>query len=225
MIYYSKKELIYENKLSSKEDIKGFILEGDANISFENGKMRMENLRNAEEGQKSNFVFWCPKDFPKNIEINFDFKPIREPGLCILFFAAKGINSESIFDNKLNQRTGEYQMYHHGDINALHVSYFRRRYPEERTFHTCNLRKSYGGHLVVQGADPIPSVEDISDSYKIKLIKIENKVLFYIDDLKIFEWIDDGVSYGSILEDGKIGFRQMAPLIGEYSNLKVYEIE
>lgn len=225
MIYYSKKELIYENKLSSKQDIEGFILEGDANISFENGKMRMENLRNVEEGQKSNFVFWCPKDFPKNIEINFDFKPIREPGLCILFFAAKGINNEIIFDNKLNQRTGEYQMYHHGDINALHVSYFRRRYPEERVFHTCNLRKSYGGHLVAQGADPIPSVEDVSDSYKIKLIKIENKVLFYIDDLKIFEWIDDGVSYGSILEDGKIGFRQMAPLIGEYSNLKVYEIE
>jgi len=31
-------------------------------------------------------------------------------------------------------------------------------------------------------------------------------------------------TYGPLLEDGKIGFRQMAPLVAEYANLKVYEL-
>jgi hypothetical protein len=135
-------ELIYSNTLSSEEDIKDFVLEGEASISFNNGCMRMQNKLAAENGQKANYVLWCPVDFPDNIRIEWDFKPIEEPGLCILFFAAKGINGESIFDNSLKDRTGEYPQYHHGDI----------------------------------------------------------------------------------LTGGKIGFRQLAPLIAEYANLKVYKI-
>lgn len=222
MIENYEKVLIYDNPLKSVEDVKDFKLEGDANISFPNERMRMENNMDPKEGQKANFVYWCPEDFPSNVEIQWNFWPIKEPGLCILFFAAKGKNSEDIFDEKLTKRTGEYDLYHHGDINAFHVSYFRRKWAEERGFHTCNLRKSYGFHLVTQGADPIPSVEDSVAPYHIKLVKYNNEVTFYINDLFIFTWEDDGITYGPALQGGKIGFRQMAPLIGEYANLKVY---
>jgi len=37
----------------------------------------------------------------------------------------------------------------------------------------------------------------------------------------VFDWRDDGKTYGELLTGGKIGFRQMAPLIAEYANLKV----
>ena len=136
--------LIYENPLSCEADIKDFVLEGSAKLSFENGRMRMENAISAEAGQKANFVLWCNKDFPADMRITWNFRPIKEPGLAILFFAAKGINGEDLFDDSLQKRTGEYPLYHHGDINAFHVSYFRRKEPDERSFHTCNLRKSYG---------------------------------------------------------------------------------
>jgi hypothetical protein len=85
-------------------------------------------------GQASNFVFWCPEIFPDRIEISWEFRPIREPGLCILFFAAAGIGGKDLFDPSLPRRTGEYEQYHSGSIEALHVSCFRRRYPEERAF-------------------------------------------------------------------------------------------
>jgi len=218
------KTLIYENPLASENDVKGFRLEGSASITFPNHRMRMENLLDPSEGQKSNFVFWCDKDFPSDIEIEWDFWPIREPGLCILFFAARGKNGEDIFDPSLTVRTGEYEYYHHGDINAFHVSYFRRKWPEERAFHTCNLRKSYGFHLVCQGADPIPSVEDAKPPYHINLIKYGPRIIFRINELTIFDWEDDGKTYGPLLGPGKIGFRQMAPLIAEYANLKVYSL-
>jgi len=223
---YKYGELIYDNPLSSQKDIEGFRLEGEAAVSFPTGRMRLENLRNPDEGQKSNFVFWCPVDFPNNIAVEWEFWPIREPGLCILFFGATGQNGEDIFDDTLQKRTGEYGLYHHGDINTYHISYFRRKYlVEERAFHTCNLRKSYGAHMVCQGADPIPSVCDAMPPYYIKLIKFEGLIEFYINELLILSWQDDGESFGPILGEGKIGFRQMAPLIAEYSSLKVYALD
>ena len=169
-------KLVYENKLSCENDVKDFVLEGSAEIYFENGKMRMKNALSADLGQKSNFVYWCNEDFPSDVQIEWDFRPIEEPGLAILFFSAKGVNGEDLFDPSLQERDGQYNLYHSGDINAYHVSYFRRKWDEERGFHTCNLRKSKGFHLVVQGADPIPNCEDAFESYHIKLVKKDGKI-------------------------------------------------
>ena len=108
---------------------------------------------------------------------------------------------------------------------CMYISYFRRKEPDERSFHTCNLRKSYGFYLVAQGADPIPDVADASKPYKLGLLKYENQVRFFVNDLEVFNFNDDGTTYGPCLEGGKIGFRQLAPMIGEYSKLKVYSFE
>ncbi|WP_282939159.1 YesU family protein [Paenibacillus sp. RC67] len=221
----SEKQMIYFNPLASEKDVSGFRLEGEASVSFPNGAMRMENKLDPAEGQASNFVFWCPLHFPSDIRVTWDFRPVREPGLCMLFFAATGRQGEDLFAPHLASRTGQYEHYHSGDINALHVSYFRRRYPEERAFHTCNLRKSYGAHLVCQGADPIPDVEDAQGTYHMELTKHGAQISFAVNDLTVFRWTDDGKTYGPLLGGGKIGFRQMAPLIGEYANLSVYTLE
>ncbi|MCH5185458.1 MAG: YesU family protein [Oscillospiraceae bacterium] len=221
----NKGKLIYENKLSCGEDVKDFVMEGQAKVYFENGRMRMKNMLDEELGQKANFVYWCPENFPDDVIIEWEFRPVEEPGLAILFFSARGIHGEDIFDESLQKRDGQYNLYHSGDINAYHVSYFRRMWEDERSFHTCNLRKSKGFHLVVQGADPIPNVEDCRDIYNIRVVKCGGTVVFYINDLEIFNWNDDGKTYGEVLKGGKIGFRQMAPLTGEYGNLRVYEAQ
>ncbi len=215
-------KLIYENKLASPGDVKDFVMEGEAALSFPKGRLRLESLIDESEGQRSNFVFWCPNDFPADLRIEWDFYPISEPGLCIMFFCASGKDGLDLFDETLQKRTGEYQMYHSGDINAYHISYFRRRWPQERAFHTCNLRKSFGFHLVAQGADPIPDVADCAPPYRTTIEKCGGNIAFYINDLLIFTFADDGRAYGGILPGGKIGFRQMAPLIAEYANLKIY---
>jgi hypothetical protein len=221
---YKIGNLIYENALSCEEDVAGFRMEGSATVYFGNGKMRMKNMLEEELGQKANFVYWCPEEFPADVAIEWEFTPIEEPGLAILFFSAKGIHGEDLFDEDLQKRDGQYNLYHSGDINAYHVSYFRRKWEEERSFHTCNLRKSKGFHLVVQGADPIPDAVDARGPYKISLIKCGGDISFAVNDLVVFEWHDDGITYGQVLGGGKIGFRQMAPLIGEYSNLKVFSV-
>ncbi|MCM1045433.1 MAG: YesU family protein [Candidatus Gastranaerophilales bacterium] len=215
---------IYENKLSCQADLEGFVLEGKAEVSFREGRLRLENMLDPADGQRANYVLWCPEEFPSDVLIEWEFQPIREPGLAMLFFAARGKEDRDLFDANLAPRTGEYVQYHHGDINAFHVSYFRRKEPDERAFHTCNLRKSYGFHLVSQGADPIPDADEVKRPYTMAVLKKGGVVKFFVDGLAVFTFEDDGETYGPLLKGGKIGFRQLAPMVGEYGNLKVYRL-
>lgn len=222
---YAFSECIYDNPLASEEDIQGFRMEGKAKITFPNGRMRMENVLDPSLGQEANFVFWCPEEFPDCVAFTWDFYPLREPGLAMFFFAARGSGGKDLFHPSLALRDGQYQRYYSGDIDTLHASYFRRKAPTERAFQTCNLRKSRGFHLVCQGADPLPSVEDATPPYRITLIKYKEEVLFAIRDLLIYHYVDDGGKYGPVLTSGKVGFRQMAPLMAEYSGFKAYRVE
>lgn len=172
-------------------------------------------------GDHAHWTYWLPQDFPSDVHIEWDLKPLREPGLCMVFFAAQGINGRSIFDGSQRARDGYYPQYHSGDINAYHISYFRHKLAAERAFRTCNLRKSHGFHFILQGADPLPPVEDVQGFYHISVKKIADTVSFSINDLQIFTWHDDGQLYGPALTSGKIGFRQMAPMKAAYKNLRI----
>ena len=218
-------DLIYENPLSCTDDLRDFILEGKALTRFPNGRLQLENAESAELGQKANYVLWCRKAFPADMLLSLDFRPLREPGLAMLFFSASGRDGRDLFDPSLAPRTGEYIQYHHGDINAFHLSFFRRKERDERSFHTCNLRKSYGFHLVAQGADPIPDAEDADGFYTLTLLKRGSDVRFAINGLEVLNFHDDGVQYGPLLQGGCIGLRQLAPMIGEYANLRVYSLK
>jgi hypothetical protein len=207
--------------LCGPDDIKGWRLEGQAAITFPQRRLRLESVVPAAEGQKANYVLWCPEEFPDDVVFSWDFHPVREPGLAMFWFCARGRSGEDIFDPRLAPRAGQYEQYHHGDINAFHASYFRRGKPGG--FHICNLRRSYGFQLVAQGGDPIPSF--IYDSpYRIRVFKRGLEVQFAIDELTAWYYRDEG-QHGPPLGAGKIGFRQMAPLVAEYANLEVHRLE
>jgi len=229
--------VLYENPLASPSDVAGWRMEGPGAVSFPRGAMRLESTADPgpdgdqDANQRANLVFWCPEVFPDHIAVSWDFRPLYEPGLAILFFAAVGQGGRDLFDPSLAPRNGPYSQYHHGDIHALHVSYFRRRYAHERTLNLCNLRKSYGFHLVAAGADPIPSVKDTGGFYRLTVIKSGPDVEFRIrgpashhPELSVLRWRDDGQRFGPVLGGGRIGFRQMAPLIAEYARLRVVAI-
>lgn len=221
---HARGALIYENALSSPEAMEDFMLEGKALIGFPDGRLRLENAESAQLGQKANYVLWCKKEFPADFLLEIDFRPVREPGLAMLFFAASGRGGRDLFDPSLAPRTGEYIQYHHGDIDAFHLSFFRRKEKDERAFHTCNLRKSYGFYLVAQGADPIPDVADAEEFYKLSLLKKGADIRFAINDLEVLFFHDDGAQFGPLLGGGRVGLRQLAPMIGEYANLRVYTV-
>lgn len=216
--------VVYHNALAGPGDLAGFRLEGEGAMTFPLSRLRLESLRPAEQGQDANIVLWCPEEFGPDVAVSWDFWPVREPGLAIMFFHARGHSDRNVLDPSLRPRTGSYDQYHHGDLDAYHVSYFRRRWDAERRFHTCNLRKSHGFHLVAQGADPLPTVVDADGPYRITITVRGGRITFAVDGLVCLDWVDDGTVGGPPLAGGKIGLRQMAPMIGEYADLRVVSL-
>lgn len=211
-------DVIYENSLSSERDIEKVVIEssteGQPVITFNNGGMQLES--------GVHFLLWFPDDFSDNIAISWDFLPKNDDGLAMFWFHAMGKKGENLFDTSLQERTGKYSQYNRGDINAYHVAYYRRNPWDDPHLNTVNLRKSHGHHLAVIRANPIPSVKYIEEPYRINVIKSGPYIRMTINDILILDWKDDiGDEYW---KEGKIGFRQMANLVAEYSNLRVNKV-
>ena len=218
------KVLVYENPLGAPSDVSSFRLEGKANVDFPNGKMRLSSALDPALGQAANYVYWCDAVLPSDVLIEWDFTPMTDSGLCIMFFSARNLNGGSVFDAA--ERNGMYNQYHTGDINAFHVSYYRivPLLRDGERLRTCNLRKSRGFHMVAQGADPIPELKLCKAPFRISVLKHGPLVAFFIDEILSFSFYDDGISFGPLLEGGHMGFRQMSPMAAEYAKLSVLTI-
>lgn len=61
--------------------------------------------------------------------------------------------------------------------------------------------------------------------YRVEVVKDKKSVKFSIDGLELFKWTDEEDSTtGPAVGGGRIGFRQMAPLVARYRNLEVWEL-
>ena len=212
-------KLLYANSFSKEGSCKDWIMEGPGKIEYKEGAMQMYSPE--EEGHH---VFWCPVDFPSNFIAEWDAKNFEtDAGLCIIFFAAKGLNGESIFDSLMPKRTtGVFTDYTKGAMSCYHISYYANA-KDDTHRETVNLRKNKGFNLVMTGEKGIP-IESL-DWHHLKLIKDDGHIMMYVDDRKVIDWQDDGKLYGKVLEGGKIGFRQMKWTHFAYKNFKVSSIK
>lgn len=209
----------YLNPLRSLSDLDGWVAEGPHHVETGDDGL----VFSSEGDDTAHWVLWCPEVFTDRVRITWEFSPRSEPGLAMLFFGATSVSGGDVLDHGLASRSGVYAQYHSSDIRTLHASYFRRRFPEERAFHLANLRKSPGAHLVVQGADPLPSVEDADGFYRMEVVKDGADVSMSVNALPLWHWHDDG-STGPRAMSGRIGFRQMSPLVACYRNLAVVDL-
>jgi hypothetical protein len=212
--------LLYENPFSEPKDLEGFVMEGRADAVVRDGALEMKTYLTRTGDRHAHCVYWCPYDFPPDVGLEWEFTPVAARGLCMIFFAATGKNGEDLFNPALPERAGYYDQYHSGAINAFHASYYRRTGVESLNLSV--LRKSAGFHKVAWGADPLPMAELARPPYRMRLTKLGRRVTFAINDLQLWSFDDDGDRYGPLLGGGKIGFRQMAPMVGRYANLRVH---
>jgi hypothetical protein len=212
--------LRYRNDLRTLADLDGWTAEGP----FAAEQSADGLLLSSTGGDDGHWVLWGPEIFGDRIRISWDFSPRAEPGLAMLFFGAAALDGSDVLGPRTKPRTGAYPQYHSGDIRTLHASYFRRRWDDERAFHTANLRKSPGLHLVAQGADPIPPVADARGAfYRVEVVHDGRDVSFSVNGLPLWRWADDGTT-GPPVGGGRIGFRQMTPLVACYRNLEVHDL-
>src|SRR5687767_14736259 len=109
--------LLYENPLASPSDLDGFVVEGRADATIHDGTLRLASVLDPSLGQAANYVYWCPRELPADVWIEWDFWPEAEQGLCIFFFSARGRRGEDLFDPTLPERSGQYPQYNRGAID------------------------------------------------------------------------------------------------------------
>lgn len=216
-----KRELIYENSFT-EASTKNWVKEGPMVLEFSEKGVQMASEL-AEYRDRGQVVWWCDEEFPRNFIAEWEYQPISERGLCIVFFAASGLQGESIFSPELASREdGAFPKYHSGDINCYHISYYANT-PETPGRLTSNLRKNKGFYLVASGPPGIPA--ESHEWHKLTLMKSGNQIRFAVDGRTIIDFTDDGATFGRVLGSGKIGFRQMQWSVGNYRNFRVYACE
>ncbi len=217
-ISYEKQSLIYQNNFSSKTDIEDWVLEGEAKAVIKN-----KWLETYSTNEKSHYVFWCPKELPNNFIAEWELQNLNpDAGLCIVFFAAKGINGLDIMHPSQKKRTGIFSQYTKSDINNYHISYYTNN-PKKPNRPFSHMRKNKGFETVQYGAQGIPAHS--TSIHKVNLVKKENHISMAIDGREIINWKDDGEKYGLVHKDGKFAFRQMQWSHFRYRNLKIWNIK
>ncbi|MEC9263106.1 MAG: DUF1961 family protein [Pseudomonadota bacterium] len=218
-----KGALLYSNPLSSPASIADWVMEGPGELTFKDGWMQMYSPNEA-----MHHVFWCPEEFPDSFIAEWQAQPLTtDAGLTIVFFAAKGVDGESIFDPSLPARDGTFSQYTEGRINSYHISYYANAAHNPDRGHA-NLRKNNTFTLLQEGKVGIPTYSD--KVHQVRLVKHHNHIQLFVDDNKVIDYTDnqpviDGVNTGAPYTSGHIGFRQMQWTHFQYRNFSVWAIE
>jgi len=211
---------VYSTTFDDPAELSRWVLEGGKQAAIENGHLVLENTVTAEGEEKDHLVCWLNEVFPSDFLLEFTFRPQnRKDGLAIVFFNARGIRGENIFDPALKPRDGVFKQYHSSDLNNYHISYWAG----DRG--TANIRKNSGFNLVATGPDLVTG--GAAEAFQtIRIYKRGGTIRLIVDDVISAAWDDDGVKYGPVLtNDGWIGLRQMEHAVrGEYDHLKVYPL-
>ncbi|MGK7393280.1 MAG: DUF1961 family protein [Candidatus Cyclobacteriaceae bacterium M3_2C_046] len=212
-------ELIYENDFSDPAKVKDWIMEGPGKTLFKDGWMHMYS-----PGEEFHHVFWCPKDFPDSIIVEWEAQNMEpDAGLCILFFAAHGTGGRDIFDPALPERDGDFTYYIKDQLNSYHISYYANT-PMKPDRGDSHLRKNNQFRLVFTGAEGIPTNSEAI--HQLRLVKEGNHIQFLVDQRKIIDWTDNHENDPRpYYKGGKIGLRQMQWTHFRYRNFRVYKIK
>jgi hypothetical protein len=181
--------------------------------------MRMRSIDFAEHT-----VFWCPQDFPESFIAEWEFEPLSQYGLAIVFFAARGENGEDLFEPSLPKRDGKFVHYTHGSITSYHISYFANVENYQMGRIDSNLRKNNKFYRV--GGGPVAIPPGTQGWQQMRLIKDGSRIQLFANGKICVDWTDDDPDrYGPPHGSGKIGFRQMTQTVGAYRNFRVWTIE
>ncbi|MFZ5830695.1 MAG: DUF1961 family protein [Planctomycetota bacterium] len=210
---------VYATTFDDAAVLKDWRLEGGKRMSVVDGKLVLESEASGDRNtaDADHLVCWLTKEMPGNFLLEFSVHPQnRKNGLNIVFFNARGIDGESIFDPSLKPRNGVFKQYHSGDLNCYHISYWAG----DRS--TANVRKNHGFDLVAVGKDLV--ADGPADGFQtVRLYKRGGTIRLTVDDVVSVAFDDDGQTFGPVWNhSGWIGLRQMAHTGRcEYDHLRV----
>lgn len=211
-------KLIYQSAMDTEASVRGWVMEGPGEVKFADGWMEMRS-----PDEEMHHVYWCPETLPSDFMAQWEMQNLHlEAGLCIVFFAATGLEGEDVMDASLPKRDGTFKQYNDGELKNYHISYYANT-PNVPDRPVTRLRKNPGKHIVQEGP---PGIEVESDRvHQITLIKNGAHIRLFVDDRLIIDWTDNGEINGPPLGAGKFALRQMQWTQFRYRNFKVWSLK
>lgn len=214
------KHPVYETAFTDAGALVDWRLEGGKRMSVQNGRLVLESEPPGPTltATSNHLVCWLTKEMPADFVLEFKVCPRdRSEGLNIVFFNARGLHGERIFDPVLAPRSGIFAQYHSGDLDNYHISYWAGGRG------TANLRKNKGFALVATGSDLVAH-GPAGTFQTVRLYKRGGTIRLMVDDVVSVAYDDDGKTHGPVWSHpGWIGLRQMAHTVRcEYDDLKIY---
>lgn len=211
---------VYAATFDNADALSDWRLEGGRRMSVEGGRLVLESEPGSTESDPAanHLVCWLVKEMPADFLLEFKVRPRnRKQGLNIVFFNARGLNGQSIFDPALKPRTGVFAQYHSSDLNCYHISYWAG----DRG--TANVRKNKGFALVATGPDLVVKAPN-EVLQTVRLYKRGGVIRLMVDDVVSVALDDDGKTHGPVwTHTGWIGLRQMGHTVRcEYDDLRVF---
>ncbi len=213
---------VYETDFDDESALAAWKLEGGLRMGVASGNLVLEsnNKTTSSEAKANHLVCWLTREVPADFLLEFTVRPQnRKRGLNIVFFNARGLKGENIFEPPIRPRTGVFKQYTRGDFNNYHISYWSGGRG------TANLRKNKGFHLAAIGRDLIDTTP--ANAFQtVRLYKRGGKIRLTVDDVISVSYDDDGKTYGPVhTHSGWIGLRQMRHTqYCEYGYVKVYPL-
>lgn len=217
-----KGDLLCSYDLTDATQTARWVMEGPGQATYDEQGMTMVSTVTSDSELQGHIVHWMPDDLPGNFIAQWIMQPLSEEGLCITFFAAKGVKGEDLFDPSLKKRDGIFKQYTNSDINCYHFSYYANT-PFNLGRITTNLRKNSGFYLISNGAPGI--TPGSRDPHQVMMMKEGGHIVVNVDGKTILDYTDDGNSYGPVLDGGKLGLRQMQWMKARYRDLKVFNLQ
>ena len=210
---------VYATAFEDPAALKDWRLEGGWRKRVADGKLVLETQPPGEKA--AHLVCWLDREVPADFLLEFTVRPQdRQQGLNIVFFNARGVNGKGIFDPSVQPRDGLFRLYHSGDLNNYHISYWAGGRG------TANVRKNKGFRLAAVGLDMVANAP--ADAFQtVRLYKRGGKIRLMIDDVVAVTCDDDGTTYGPVhTHSGWIGLRQMGHTHRcEYEYVRVYPLK
>ncbi len=211
-------QLVYQSAMDTEASVKDWVMEGPGQVEFADGWLEMRS-----PNEEMHHVYWCPETLPSDFMAQWEMQNLHlEAGLCIVFFAATGLDGEDVMDSSLPKRDGTFSQYNNGSLKNYHISYYAHN-PKLPARPVARLRKNPGKHIVHEGP---PGIHAESDRvHKVTLIKNAAHIQLFVDERPIIDWIDNSEVNGPPLGAGKIALRQMQWTHFRYRNFKVWSLK
>jgi len=215
-------EQIYACKFDRPSDLDAWAFQtGD--LFYEQHKLRVTNeglywktpdtIHNESRG-----YLWCPFKLEGDCRIEYEFQLLSPKGLSLLIAYASGIQGEDVIEDHGLENTGsmDQMLYHYRNY---HWEYVRRVEAIRTDVETQYVNKNPWGESLYVGC--VPRFET-GRWYKIRFIKIGNRLHGSIDGKTVFDVTDEVNNNGPVFNSGRVVLRQMYHTAMRYRNFAIY---